>query len=169
MDLKFLKICMQRLDGKHCSGKRVKATLQKIEKDQGDPYLAMLCLRTTPVDYKLPSPAEMLQSCIFHDSLPSISKPVTRRFSTDWVTNRRLKNSNTTEAVSPWSLLPQAYLSQYSMPPLAHGNTELYRVSTTHRYRMPWLQIRFHDYPNRQQIRQNIHGDEGCPIYQSSQ
>ena len=35
----------------------------------------MLCLRTTAVDYKLPSPAEMLQSRVFHDNLPKISKP----------------------------------------------------------------------------------------------
>ena len=64
--------------------KRVKATLQKVKKDQGDPYLAMLCLCTTPVDYKLPAPAKMLQNRVFHDNLPKICKaPVTRRFSTD--------------------------------------------------------------------------------------
>ena len=55
--------------------KTVKATLQKVKKDQGDPYLAVLCLCTTPVDYKLPSPAEMLQNRVFHDNLPKISKP----------------------------------------------------------------------------------------------
>ena len=53
----------------------MKATLQKVKKDWGDPYLAMLCLRTKPVDYKLPSPAEMLQNRVFHDNLPKISKP----------------------------------------------------------------------------------------------
>ena len=53
----------------------MKATLQKVKKDQGDPYLAMLCLRTKPVDYKLPTPAKMLQIRAFHDNLPKISKP----------------------------------------------------------------------------------------------
>ena len=52
----------------------MKRTLAKVNKDDGDPYLAMLCLRSTHVDYQLPSPAEMLQCRIFRDNLPKIVK-----------------------------------------------------------------------------------------------
>ena len=40
--------------------KTVKMTLKKAESSKLDPYLALLCIRTTPVDNVLPSPAEMM-------------------------------------------------------------------------------------------------------------
>ena len=40
--------------------KTVKMTLKKAKSSKLDPYLALLCIRTTPVDNVLPSPAEML-------------------------------------------------------------------------------------------------------------
>ena len=53
--------------------KIVKRTLEKVAKDNGDPYLALLYLRSTPVDSKLPSPAQLLQRRSFMDTLPKIS------------------------------------------------------------------------------------------------
>ena len=55
--------------------KIVKRTLAKMDKDNGDPYLGMLCLRSTPpVDNKLPSPAELLQQRPFRDNLLKLIK-----------------------------------------------------------------------------------------------
>ena len=45
-----------------------------MDKDNGAPYLGMLCLRSTPVDSKLPSPAELLQQRPFRDDLPKLIK-----------------------------------------------------------------------------------------------
>ena len=53
--------------------KIVKRTLEKVAKDNGDPHLALLYLRSTPVDSKLPSPAQLLQRRSFMDTLPKIS------------------------------------------------------------------------------------------------
>lgn len=53
--------------------KVVKRTLEKVSRDHGDPYLAMLFLRSTPIDNHLPSPAQLLQNRSFHDTLPKIS------------------------------------------------------------------------------------------------
>ena len=36
----------------------------------GDPQLALLCLRTTPIDSSLTSPAELLQGRKFRNNLP---------------------------------------------------------------------------------------------------
>ena len=55
----------------------VKNLLQKCNESGADPHLAMLCLRTTPIDYGLPSPAELLNCRVFHSNLPAITKPVT--------------------------------------------------------------------------------------------
>ena len=52
--------------------KIAKRTLEKIAKDNGDPHLALLYLRSTPVDSKLPSPAQLLQHRSFMDTLPKI-------------------------------------------------------------------------------------------------
>ena len=52
--------------------KIVKRTLEKVAKDNGDPHLALLYLRSTPVDSKLPSPAQLLQHRSFTDTLPKI-------------------------------------------------------------------------------------------------
>ncbi|PIK55858.1 hypothetical protein BSL78_07250 [Apostichopus japonicus] len=38
----------------------IKKTLAKTLKDKQDVYLALLCIRTTPVDHQIPSPAELL-------------------------------------------------------------------------------------------------------------
>ena len=52
--------------------KIVKRTLEKVAKDNGDPHLALLYLRSTLVDSKLPSPAQLLQHRSFMDTLPKI-------------------------------------------------------------------------------------------------
>ena len=52
--------------------KIVKRTLEKVAKDNSDPHLALLYLRSTPVDSKLPSPAQLLQHRSFMDTLPKI-------------------------------------------------------------------------------------------------
>ena len=49
----------------------VKATLKKAKQSNMDPYLALLCLRTTPIDSALPSPAELLNGRKYRDNLPS--------------------------------------------------------------------------------------------------
>ena len=46
----------------------------KAKESGGDPHLAMLCLRTTPIDHNLPSPCELLSGRIIYKSnLPAIS------------------------------------------------------------------------------------------------
>jgi len=35
----------------------------------------MLCLRTTPLDHNLPSPAELLNSRVYQSNVPAVSKP----------------------------------------------------------------------------------------------
>lgn len=54
----------------------VKNILQKCKKSGADPHLTMLCLRTTPVDHHLPSPAELLNSREYQSNLPTMTKPV---------------------------------------------------------------------------------------------
>ena len=51
--------------------KIVKRTLEKLAKDNGDPHLALLYLRSTPVD-RLLSQAQLLQHRSFMDTLPKI-------------------------------------------------------------------------------------------------
>lgn len=53
----------------------VKNLLQKCKESGADPHLAMLCLRTTPIDHGLPSPAELLNSRVYQSNLPAITKP----------------------------------------------------------------------------------------------
>ena len=53
----------------------VKNLLQKCKESGSDPHLAMLCLRTTPINHHLPSPAEMLNARTYQSNLPSLSKP----------------------------------------------------------------------------------------------
>ena len=50
--------------------KTVKMTLKKAKPSKLDPYLALLCIRTTPVDNVLPSPAEMLYTRKVQGNLP---------------------------------------------------------------------------------------------------
>ncbi|CAB3986797.1 Retrovirus-related Pol poly from transposon [Paramuricea clavata] len=53
----------------------VKNLLQKCKESGSDPHLAMLCVRTTPVNHHLPSPAEILNSRTYQSNLPSLCKP----------------------------------------------------------------------------------------------
>ena len=53
----------------------VKNLLQKCKESRADPHLAMLGLRTTPIDHGLPSPAELLNSRVYQSNLPAITKP----------------------------------------------------------------------------------------------
>ena len=50
--------------------KNVKLTLKKAKKSHTDPNMALLCLRATPVDNKLASPAELLLGRPVQDNLP---------------------------------------------------------------------------------------------------
>ena len=50
--------------------KSVKAALRKAKTTHSDPDMALLCLRTTPIDHKLPSPAELLLGRAIQDNLP---------------------------------------------------------------------------------------------------
>ena len=49
----------------------VKNTVAKAMKDKRDVYLALLCIRTTPVDNQLPSPAELLFNRKIRSNLPT--------------------------------------------------------------------------------------------------
>lgn len=50
--------------------KIVKKTFQKAKKSNTDPNIALLCLRSTPIDGQLPSPAELLFGRQVRDDLP---------------------------------------------------------------------------------------------------
>ena len=50
--------------------KIIKRALMKAKESKLDPYMAILCVNSTPVDSKLPSPGEMLYSRIIQDNLP---------------------------------------------------------------------------------------------------
>lgn len=50
--------------------KTVKKTLKKAQTTNSDPYIALMCLRSTPIDGKLPSPAELLFGRSIQDNLP---------------------------------------------------------------------------------------------------
>ena len=52
----------------------VKNVFQKCKESGADPHLAMLCLRTTPLDHSIPSPAELLNSRAYQSNLPIVSK-----------------------------------------------------------------------------------------------
>ncbi len=49
----------------------VKSALSKASESNSDPYLAMLCLCTTPIDTVLPSPGELLNGRQLRDTLPA--------------------------------------------------------------------------------------------------
>lgn len=53
--------------------KSVKWTFEKVTKSKESLYLATLFLMFTPIDSKLPSPAEFLQGWGFHDTLLSVT------------------------------------------------------------------------------------------------
>jgi len=50
--------------------KSVKAALLKAKTTRRDPDMALIYLRTTPIDHKLPSPAELLLGRAIQDDLP---------------------------------------------------------------------------------------------------
>ena len=62
-----------------CNGKAeryvgvVKKTLQKAYEAREDPAIALLCLRTTPIETGLPSPAELLFGRKIQSNLPTIT------------------------------------------------------------------------------------------------
>ena len=53
----------------------IKNLLNKCDKDGSDPYLALLQLKSTPLDSKTPSPAELLHNRKLRTTLPGIIKP----------------------------------------------------------------------------------------------
>ena len=65
--------------------KLVKGVLKKAKLSKTDPYKALMCLRATPIDNKLPSPAELLLARPIKDNLPRIIK---RDASSDEVSER---------------------------------------------------------------------------------
>ena len=62
-----------------CNGKAerfvgiVKKTLQKAYEAREDPAIALLCLRTTPIETGLPSPAEMMFDRKIQSNLPTVN------------------------------------------------------------------------------------------------
>ena len=52
----------------------VKNLLQKCKESGADPHLAMLCMRRTPIDHSIPSPAELLNSRVYQTNVPAVSK-----------------------------------------------------------------------------------------------
>jgi len=50
----------------------IKGALKKAKSSKSDPELALLCLRTTPIDNALPSPAVLLNKRKMRDTLPVI-------------------------------------------------------------------------------------------------
>ena len=53
----------------------IKNLLSKCAKDGSDPYLALLQLRSTPLDSRTPSPGELLQNRKLRTTLPVIIRP----------------------------------------------------------------------------------------------
>ena len=51
----------------------VKKLFTNAKEGGGDPHLAMLCLRTTPIDHNLPSPCELLNGRRYKSNLLAIS------------------------------------------------------------------------------------------------
>ena len=51
--------------------KSVKHALQHTKYSGANPQLALLVLHTTPVDAKLPSPAELLYQCQIRTTIPA--------------------------------------------------------------------------------------------------
>ena len=51
--------------------KSIKHVLQRAKYSSTDPHLALLALRATPIDTKLPSPAELLYQCQLRTTIPA--------------------------------------------------------------------------------------------------
>ena len=65
--------------------KTVKAILAKAKKTETDPNIALLCLRSTPIDFAIPSPAELLMKRKLQDNLP---RKITRDHNSDDIITR---------------------------------------------------------------------------------
>ena len=65
--------------------KIVKKVLKKAQRSNSDPNIALLCLRSTPIDSKLPSPAELLLGRQIQDNLP---RKIQNNHSSDEVIHR---------------------------------------------------------------------------------
>ncbi|CAB4011975.1 Retrovirus-related Pol poly from transposon [Paramuricea clavata] len=65
--------------------KTVKAILAKAKKTETDPNIALLCLRSTPIDNALPSPAELFMKRKIQDNLP---RKITRGHNSDDIITR---------------------------------------------------------------------------------
>ena len=63
----------------------MEAVLAKAKKTETDPNIALLCLRSTPIDNALPSPAELLMKRKLQDSLP---RKITRDHNSDDIITR---------------------------------------------------------------------------------
>ncbi|XP_031549328.1 uncharacterized protein K02A2.6-like [Actinia tenebrosa] len=68
--------------------KTVKAVLHKTARTNEDPYMALLCLRSTPIDSKLPSPSELLLGRKLQDNLP---RSITRNQNNEEIIERLKK------------------------------------------------------------------------------
>ena len=53
----------------------IKNLLKKCDEDKSDPHLALLQLRTTPIDNRTPSPSQLLQNRQLRTTLPAIIRP----------------------------------------------------------------------------------------------
>ena len=51
----------------------MKKLFTKAKESGGDPHLAMLCLRTTPIDHNLPSPCELLNGRRYKSNLTKVT------------------------------------------------------------------------------------------------
>ena len=65
--------------------KIVKKVLKKAQRSNSDPNIALLCLRSTPIDNKLPSPAELLLGRQIQDNLP---RRIQNNYTSDEVIHR---------------------------------------------------------------------------------
>ena len=69
-------------------GNSVKSPLLKSKMTKSDPDMSLLCLRATPVDHKLPSPAELLLGYSIQDNL---LRKISRDSSSEEVIDRPAK------------------------------------------------------------------------------
>ena len=53
----------------------IKNLLKKCDEDKSDPHLALLQLRTIPIDNRTPSPSQLLQNRQLRTTLPAIIRP----------------------------------------------------------------------------------------------
>ena len=68
--------------------KTTKRTMKKAKATKSDPFMALLCLRATPINNDLPSPAELLLGRPIQDNLP---KKTSKAATNKEVTNRLLQ------------------------------------------------------------------------------